>query len=135
MQWKFVFLAIIGAILLWFSQGSTTLSSLLRQYHAQSIVMFSGILLMVPLVVYVCYRIVRRGNKEPTKIRRGFSKTQKDKAVARQGFKCYYCEKPLDNKLLIEYHHKNKRNWDNSDGNCIAAHTYCHQGLERLDRQ
>jgi Ca2+/Na+ antiporter len=128
MQWKFVFLAIIGAILLWISQDATTLP--FRQY-----VVIAGILFIVPFVAYVCYRIILRDNKESTKTRKPFSKTQKDKAVARQGFKCYYCEKPLDNKLLIEYHHKNKRNWDNSDGNCIAAHTYCHQGLERLDRQ
>jgi hypothetical protein len=105
-----------------------------------SVIMF---FIIVGAIFYAVYWVAKEfkpglevdGGDDIVRRRRPFSNDQKEKAMARQGFRCYYCDKPLDNKLLIEYHHKNRKNWDNSDGNCIATHTYCHQGLERLHRQ
>jgi hypothetical protein len=68
--------------------------------------------------------------KEP---REGFSKSTKEKALARDKIRgCPECGKPL--KSNIHHHHKNLNRTDNSLKNDMPLHKHCHSRLHEREK-
>jgi hypothetical protein len=71
------------------------------------------------------------GNNSSEEGRKPFSSLAKSKTVQRQRNLCAECFRPFTELRLPQYHHKNGDKTDNSERNCQALHSDCHDRISR----